>query len=79
MCSLIYVHRILGGMHCYRLQERRVNQASNKDHAELRYLFGAYLLYSSTLEIEAVNFTDTSLDIDHITWCNIPHHSTLHS
>jgi hypothetical protein len=61
------LYRRFGGTYCLHLQDRKVRQASSKQHAELcaccSTLQIAYLAYTSILKVEVIRSSETSLKI----------------
>jgi hypothetical protein len=58
-CSPVKVHRRFGRTYCPHLLDRRVSQASNQRAQRLLF---TCLAYYTILKIEAVSFSETSMD-----------------
>jgi hypothetical protein len=76
-CSFVKINLCFGGMHCLHLQGRWGKQATSSKQqsvAACLFLEFAYLVYSSTLKMEAIRYSETSLKT---TWRQIATDNTL--
>jgi hypothetical protein len=78
-CITVEAHRCFGGTYCPHLHCRRVSQASNHAEADMNQSLGLVtcLAYSSTLKMEAVCCSETSVNFCWTSWCHITEYSTL--
>jgi hypothetical protein len=81
-CSPLKVNRRFGGTYRLNLQGRRMSRARNQ--RESRYKAGAFTLvscstYYSTLKMEAIRSSETSVDFQRTTLRYIPEDGTHHS
>jgi hypothetical protein len=63
-CNLVEVYKCFKEMYCFHPHDRRVR-------IMLNFLIIAYLSYSSTLKMEVVSFSGTSIDLYHSIRCQI--------
>jgi hypothetical protein len=73
-CSLLKVNRRFGGTYRLHLQGRRTSRASNLPPA---FTLVSCSVHSSTLKMEAICSSETSIDFQRTTWHCISEESTL--
>jgi hypothetical protein len=71
-CSQVEVHRGFGKTHCLHLQRQRVNQRSRKAVVAVYLLVVSCLAYSSTLMMEDVRSSESSVNFYQSTRSHIP-------
>jgi hypothetical protein len=79
-CSPSNVNRLSGGAYRLHFQGWRISRARNQRESKWQAeFFASCSAYSSTLKMEAICSTETSIDIRRTTRRYIPEDSTLHN
>jgi hypothetical protein len=67
-CCLIQVHRRFRGTYYFHLQDSRINQATEQmQAAESNHLLICLVAYCSTLKMNTVHFSETTMNFYRIT------------
>jgi hypothetical protein len=77
-CSLLKVNRRFGRTYRLHLQGRRIRQAREELCLPYAFTVLSCSAYSSTLKMEAICSSETSVGFQRTTWRYIPEDSTLH-
>jgi hypothetical protein len=75
-CSPLKVNRRFGGTYCLHLQGRRISRARRLCLSPA-YTLVSCAAYSTTLKMDAICSSETSVDFQRTTRCYIPEDSTL--
>jgi hypothetical protein len=80
LCSPLNLNQRFEGIYCLHLHGRRISRARNLSLLCLPLAFTLVTcsIYSSTLKMEAIYFSETSVDIQRTTRRYIPEDGTLH-